>query len=118
MIAGGALRRGSLVSSASVPAVSKPYMTYALMIPPMMKAPKYPHLRPSPRPRVLNTMPGPRLKWNASRTISSVAPMSSRMTQTLLIRAISLTPIMFTMVVETTRIAPSRIAFLAPPEVR
>ena len=40
MIAGGALRRGSLVSSASVPAVSNPYMTYALMIPPMMKAPK------------------------------------------------------------------------------
>ena len=40
MIAGGALRRGSLVSSASVPAVSKPYITYALMIPPMMKAPK------------------------------------------------------------------------------
>ena len=40
MIIGGALRRGSLVSSASVPAVSKPYITYALMIPPMMKAPK------------------------------------------------------------------------------
>ena len=40
MIAGGALRRGSLVSSASVPAVSNPYMTYALMMPPMMKAPK------------------------------------------------------------------------------
>ena len=40
MMAGGALRRGSLVSSASVPAVSNPYMTYALMMPPMMKAPK------------------------------------------------------------------------------
>ena len=40
MIAGGALRLGSLVSSASVPAVSNPYMTYALMMPPMMKAPK------------------------------------------------------------------------------
>ena len=40
MIAGGAARRGSLVSSPSVPAVSKPYITYALMIPPMMKAPK------------------------------------------------------------------------------
>ena len=40
MIAGGALRRGSSVSSASVPAVSNPYMTYALMMPPMMKAPK------------------------------------------------------------------------------
>ncbi len=40
MIAGGAARRGSLVSSASVPAVSNPYMTYALMIPPMRKAPK------------------------------------------------------------------------------
>ena len=39
-IAGGAARRGSLVSSASVPAVSNPYITYALMIPPMMKAPK------------------------------------------------------------------------------
>ena len=39
-IAGGAARRGSWVSSASVPAVSKPYITYALMIPPMMKAPK------------------------------------------------------------------------------
>ena len=63
-------------------------------------------------------MPGPRLKWTASRTISSVAPMSSRMTPTLLIRAISLTPIMFTIVVKTTRIAPSRIAFCAPPVVR
>ena len=40
MIAGGAFRRGSLVSSASVPAVSNPYITYALMIPPMMNAPK------------------------------------------------------------------------------
>ena len=40
MMAGGAFRRGSLVSSASVPAVSNPYMTYALMMPPMMKAPK------------------------------------------------------------------------------
>ncbi len=40
MIAGGAARLGSLVSSASVPAVSNPYITYALMIPPMMKAPK------------------------------------------------------------------------------
>ena len=40
MIAGGAVRRGSFVSSASVPAVSNPYITYALMIPPMMKAPK------------------------------------------------------------------------------
>ena len=40
MIAGGAFRRGSFVSSASVPAVSNPYMTYALMMPPMMKAPK------------------------------------------------------------------------------
>ena len=38
-IAGGAAR-GSLVSSASVPAVSKPYITYALMIPPMRNAPK------------------------------------------------------------------------------
>ena len=35
MIAGGASRRGSLVSSASVPAVSNPYITYALMIPPI-----------------------------------------------------------------------------------
>ncbi len=40
MIAGGAFLRGSFVSSASVPAVSNPYMTYALMIPPMMNAPK------------------------------------------------------------------------------
>ena len=40
MIAGGAARRGSLVSSASVPAVSNPYITYALMIPPMRNAPK------------------------------------------------------------------------------
>ena len=40
MIAGGALRRGSLVSSASVPAVSNPYMTYALSRPPTSSAPK------------------------------------------------------------------------------
>ena len=40
MIAGGACLRGLLVSSASVPAVSNPYITYALMMPPMMKAPK------------------------------------------------------------------------------
>ena len=39
-IAGGAARRGSLVSSASVPAVSNQYITYALMIPPMRKAPR------------------------------------------------------------------------------
>ena len=40
MIAGGACLRGSLVSSASVPAVSNPYITYALRRPPMSSAPK------------------------------------------------------------------------------
>ena len=40
MIAGGACCRGSLVSSASVPAVSNPYMTYALSRPPTSSAPK------------------------------------------------------------------------------
>ncbi len=40
MIAGGACLRGSFVSSASVPAVSNPYITYALTIPPTSSAPK------------------------------------------------------------------------------
>ena len=40
MIAGGACLRGLLVSSASVPAVSNPYITYALNSPPTSSAPK------------------------------------------------------------------------------
>ncbi len=40
MIAGGACRRGSCVSSASDPAVSNPYITYALISPATRKAPK------------------------------------------------------------------------------
>jgi hypothetical protein len=42
-IPGGAFLRGSRVSSASDPAVSKPYITYALISPATRKAPKYPH---------------------------------------------------------------------------
>ena len=40
MIAGGACFCGSFVSSASVPAVSNPYITYALISPATRKAPK------------------------------------------------------------------------------
>ena len=49
--------------------------------------------------------------------ISSVEPTSAAITPMLLIRAISLTPIMFTIVENTTRIAPRTIAFLAPSGV-
>ena len=40
MIAGGACRRGSCVSSASDPAVSNPYRTYALVSAATRRAPK------------------------------------------------------------------------------
>ena len=40
MIALGAVRRGSAVSSASEPALSKPYITYSGMIAPSRSAPK------------------------------------------------------------------------------
>ena len=53
----------------------------------------------------------------ASRMISSETPISSAMTPKLLIRAISLTPIMLMMVVKTTRPAASSRAFLAPSGV-
>ena len=49
--------------------------------------------------------------------ISSVTPTSSATTPKLLIRAISLTPIMLMMVVKTTRPAASSSAFLAPSGV-
>ena len=42
-IAGGAFFRGSRVSSASDPAVSNPYITYALISPATRNAPKYPN---------------------------------------------------------------------------
>ena len=49
--------------------------------------------------------------------ISTETPHSSARTPKLLIRAISLTPIMLMMVVNTTRPAASSRAFLAPPGV-
>ncbi len=60
---------------------------------------------------------GPRLMWNASRMISSAQPMSSAATPTLLIRDISLTPIMFTTVVKITRPVARMTAFFAPSGV-
>ena len=50
--------------------------------------------------------------------ISSVEPISSAATPTLLMRDISLTPSMLIVVVIATRIAPSSSAFWAPPLVR
>ena len=49
--------------------------------------------------------------------ISSETPISSTMTPKLLIRAISLTPIMLMMVVKTTSIEASSSAFFAPAGV-
>src|SRR5690242_15581117 len=51
-IPGGAFFRGSRVSSASDPAVSNPYITYALISPATRNAPKYPHGYVAPRPNV------------------------------------------------------------------
>lgn len=61
--------------------------------------------------------PGPRRMCAASRMISSVTPISSAATPKLLIRAMTLTPTMLMMVVNTTRTAASSSAFLAPPGV-
>src|ERR1700690_1797793 len=61
--------------------------------------------------------PGPRRMCTASKMMSTVTPHSSAMTPKLLIRAITLTPIMLMMVVNTTRPAASSRAFLAPPGV-
>ena len=61
---------------------------------------------------------GPWWRWNSSRMISRVEPISSAATPTLLIRDISLTPSMLIVVVIPIRIAPSSSAFWAPALVR
>ena len=62
-------------------------------------------------------MPGPRVALTSRRITRIDAPISSAITPKLLIRAMTLTPSMFTTVPNTTRIAPSSSAFWAPPFV-
>ena len=87
VIARGAVRRGSFVSSESSAALSNPYITYAAM---SIDARNGQTLGPSPcTPLVRNTTAGPRMTCVNRMTSTTTTPMISIVTPVRVIAATS-----------------------------